>query len=1034
MARVWAILAALVTAAAAQAVAAADYEQVLSFREPLGHTWTDERVHRDVTVREKNVAARSFALADAEGRPVPVQVEVLEGKPQAVRKVRVWFKMTLPSGKESSFRLTYGDADREAPRPEGGAAVRRQDDRLVLSTGAIEVVVPAPPKPFGDARPLGEAPPIVAVQGRGAQTPWGVWQVESEARVKSIRATVEAEGPVWAGVRLTYAFEDRRHAYEVTLRAVAGEPWVDCQETYRLPDGGRMRLVLGEPFKPVRVFWLPWFVSEGNGVRPAYDLHRLVPASLVREGGPFATLRPKWTQTRDNGQACLAVGLGEGSPAVGVVAICAGDWQRPYDQFMGVRAAEEGREIAFEFPLGEGSRRWALVAGPASEFDSKGKLQGLIRKNADIPLDRVLNEWVFQWERDPARAAPHILTTLPRLQEIRAGIAADKDAPVVHLIRRVLAGEIKGDRNVAEFLAGRRDDPGGGGPGANLYLDRCYQDDFFNPTTYPRRLRRGMAWADLAAAGRPAGDAQAALVGYLFSDLNYWPGYANGWDAGNPNFHTDMYTLTILAAAMMPDHPHAERWMAFGIRNLKEDLRRVVFMPGGAGLECPGYNAYGMGNMLTVMRSIQNSGLDDPFKWPEVRASVEYLRHLHTPPDPRLGRRSLASVGDTHPWQDGTGVLFGMAAAGLLRADPAFATQCMAMYRHYYGSDGSGDLARDVLLVDPSIPEGRLDEMDWTSREFPGFGAVLRSRFGDPEEAFASFKCGPARGHYQGDELSFHFFGAGMPIALDWHCGYKPRPDQEHMHNRVNLGDDENMDAVGELVAFRTTDAGDLAVGQVKSAHLRKMPRYAHEITWQASYPRRALTSEARLRRFLLLVKHPAEGPMADYLVIRDEPASSEPATFNLFVLARSVERDGRRFDFDGQLAADAVAYFVAPEPERVRLDRWAWPKQDESSMIPEDFQVGKDRWRVGELQQWVRVSASPGDPFLVVLYPYRKGTPAPAFEALADGKGVRVSVAGKTEEVYLATDPAPEAGGQAVVQRDGRKTVILKAKAVPRL
>jgi len=181
-------------------------------------------------------------------------------------------------------------------------------------------------------------------------------------------------------------------------------------------------------------------------------------------------------------------------------------------------------------------------------------------------------------------------------------------------------------------------------------------------------------------------------------------------------------------------------------------------------------------------------------------------------------------------------------------------------------------------------------------------------------------------------------------------------------------------------------------------------------------------------------VKHAAGDSMADYLVIRDELVSPESATFNLFVLARSAAQDGRRFLFDGQLAADAVAYVATPAPERFRLDRWAWPKQDDSSMIPPGFQIGKDRWRVGELQQWLRVSAAPGEPFLVVLYPYRKGEPPPAFEPLAGGKGVRVTAAGKSEEVYLATDPAPDAGGQAVVRREGRRTVVLKAKEVPRL
>jgi hypothetical protein len=74
------------------------------------------------------------------------------------------------------------------------------------------------------------------------------------------------------------------------------------------------------------------------------------------------------------------------------------------------------------------------------------------------------------------------------------------------------------------------------------------------------------------------------------------------------------------------------------------------------------------------------------------------------------------------------------------------------------------------------------------------------------------------------------------------------------------------------------------------------------------------------------------------------------------------------------------------------------------------------------------------GRPFLAVLYPYRKGAAPPQFEPLAGGKGVRVTLGDSSEEIYLATDAAPEAGGQAVIRRSGRTAVILKAKALPPL
>jgi len=1014
---------------------AGEYRQTITFREPVGHTWTDELVHRDVRIPEAKVAAQTFALADSDGDPVPVQVEVLEGKPDAVRRARLWMRISLPKNGQTTYRLTYRDDGRKARQPAGGLTVRRDGDRLILSTGVAEVAIPAPSKPFSRPLDLAKTPaPVVGVRLHGAKSWYGRWQLHGTGRVKEIRTTVEAAGPVRGEVRLKYILDERGRTYETAIRAVRGEPWIDVDEKYRLGEGAGMACVLSDRLRPSEVLWLPWFIGTAGGARPAYDVRRDHLAERVRKGGHFATLRPRRSQVPDSTQVCLVIGSGDGRPAVGAVMVCPGEWSRPYQQFPTVRALEDGDGMALEFPLADGRRRWALLAGPVKRFDSKGKLQALIRSHADIPLDRALNEWVLQWKRDPARPAPHILTTHERLQKIRDDVAGGKDTPAARLVMDVVRGKVRGDRHLAEFLAGRRERLPGAGLGAAMYLGRSYQDAFLAPGAYPRRLAPAMVRADLSAAGRPAGDARAALLGYVFADPNYRPGFSGGWDAGAAAHHREMYGLGIYAAAMLPDHPHARRWMDRALRDLRTDVRRTVATEDGVGRTSPGEQAAALGEMLRLARAAQNSGLADPFEWPEWRASIEFLRHLHTPPDPRLGRRSLAPLGDTSPWQDGVGRLFGIAAAGIRKRDPKTAGVWQALYRHYYGAGGSGDLATDVLLADPYAPAGRLEGGDWNSRALKGFGAVLRSRFGTPHEAFVALKCGSARGGYHGDALSFHFFGAGMPIALDWHSGGAPRMDQEHMHNRVSLGDDENMDAAGQLLALKTSAVGDVAVGQVRTTRLRRLPRWPHETPEGAAFPRRRLNQTARYRRLLMLVKHEAGSALEDYLVIRDEIASSEPAAFNLWVLARSVTQEGQTFRFDGQLAADAVLYMARVENERVHLGRWGWPKRDASSEIPEGFRIGEDRWRNGELQQWVRVTEPPGRPFLAVLYPYRKGSESPVFQTLADGKGVRITLGRTREEVYLATEPPRGVDGQAVIRRGGKTTVLLKKGAVPRL
>ncbi|KPK42253.1 MAG: hypothetical protein AMK72_14495, partial [Planctomycetes bacterium SM23_25] len=656
-----------VVAALCGPVAAAEFGQTIAFREPVGYTWTGELVHRDVRIPEAKVAARTLALADSDGDAVPLQVEVLEGKPDAVRRARLWLKISLPNNGRPTYRLTYRDDGREARRPPGGLTVRREGDRLILSTGAAEVAIPAPSKPLDLAE---TPPPVVGIRPHGSKAWYGQWQLHGAGRVREIQTTVDAAGPVRGEVRLKYVFDERGRTCEVAIRAVEGEPWIDIQEKYRLGEGARMACVFSDRLRPSETLWLPWFVGTDGDVRPAYEVRRDGLAESFRGEGRFATLRPKWSRVADSGQVCLAVGSGDGRPAVGAVMVCPGEWLRPYEQFPTVRAVADGGGGAMEFPLAEGARRWALLAGPVERFDSKGKLQALIRKHADIPLDRVLNEWVLEWKRDPAKAAPHILATRERLERIRDDVAGGKDTAAARLVLDVIGGKSPGDRPLAEFLAGRRERLPGAAPEATVYLSRSYHDAFLAPGAYPRRLAEAMARADLSAAGSPAGNARTALLGHVFADRNYWPGSDGGWDVGSPAHGREMVGLGIYAAAMMPDHPHARRWMDRALGDLREDLRRTMATEDGVGRNSPGDQAEALAEMLRPARAAQNSGLADPFEWPEWRAQIEFLRHLHTPPDPRLGRRSLAPLGDTSPWQDTAGRVFGVAAAGIRQRDP----------------------------------------------------------------------------------------------------------------------------------------------------------------------------------------------------------------------------------------------------------------------------------------------------------------------------------------------------------------------------
>ena len=1147
---------------------AAEYRETFTLREPLGQTWTDELVHHDLAIPQPKVGAAMLALADAAGNPVPVQVETLEGKPDGVRRARLWLKATLPAGQSVSYTATWNTDGRPAARPGPALALRRGDGRLLVMAGAFELMVPALDKPFEKPVPLKKVPaPILGLRPAGGQAWYGACSLDGAPYVREVQTTVDAAGPLWAQVRLRYVFDQGGQSYDVVLRIVRDEPWVDVTERYRLPPstgsaadkaaGCRMTAVF-RGGRPAEAVWMPWHVGRDGQSQAAYDVHRLVLDERFPPDAPFAALRPRYTQVRDATQVLLVPAAGETGPTVGAIMMCPSDWMRPYDSFPTVRplasspadakakapastgapAAAQCDAVAIDFPLTEGKRRWALVMAPHGRLDSKAQVQALIRRAADLPLDRILNDWVLTWPRGKVDPAPHLLTTWDRLHLAREDLAAGKETPATKLLMRILASDVPADRRLAELLAGRREAAGlssaspftplpavGEGVGVRgeapavlsvaPILTECYQSAALAPSAWPRGLPAAMIEADLAASGRaPAAgepstpaDAALALLAYVFTDPNYQVGGAGGWEPGSPAFWDGLYVIPLYAAAMLPDHPHAGRWASAAMAAMRDDLRRAAGPPA---------DAAALAQVLAHMRMAQNGRLEDPFRWPEVRPAVEFLMSLHTPPDPRLGRRDLAPLAaissprlgrrdlaplaavssprlgrrDLAPlaavssprreprgisdralsasgaapgaptasaWHDAVGALFGLAAAGFREPDPKFAAQCLALYRNYYGDGASGDLAADLAAAEAGSA-APADPALWAGRKWPGFGAVLRSRFGGDRETMVVFRCGPSRGP---DEMAFHFFGAGMPLALAWHAGPPLQIQQEPFYNRVSVGESENMDAPAELLAMESTPAADVAVGQMQTAMLRKLPRFPQEITAATAYPRRALLSETRWRRYLALIKHEG-GPLEDYLVIRDELVSAEPEAFNLWVLARSVRQEGRLFHFDGQLAADAVAFVASPDVDRIKVEPWSWPRQDESSMIPPGFAAKAEQggraeeggrsptplrllttssagpaappatWRVGELQQRLRIRGSPGEDYLVVLYPYRKGSPVPEFEVLSGGKGVRVTLGGVSEDVYLSADPPPEAGGQAVVRRAGQTTIILKSAALP--
>ncbi|MFP4106918.1 MAG: hypothetical protein ACLFVU_12620 [Phycisphaerae bacterium] len=849
------------------------------------------------------------------------------------------------------------------------------------------------------------------------------------------------------------------------------------------------------------------------------------------------------------------------NPAVGVYATFASKWVNPGGQTLHCYA--EGKTHGYvELPMRNGTnqlpygqRSYAICVGPRRWFDSTGKANSLVRRHTDWTLPAQMNKYILRWERDESKAGPHILVTREKLNKLRKQYESEKDSPAKRIMRNRMAeltrmqtrkNDLETKRKAALKLAKSNDasekqkaaakeeadmlkkqirrierrlnsddarilklivsgeGKAGGLPKADLWIWRRYQDDFLNPTGSPTRRIKGVGEVDLYAGGKPQGDAWFAAMGYIHSDLDQWPGWHNGWSPGNPNFHTDKYMVAVYVAAAMLDHPHAKEWLDFGYSNFQEDLDKVLFAPDGVGWECPGYSGYSFSLQQKIAKIFQNVGYGNPVADnPLTKKTGIWHRKLLTPIDARIGFRHEAPHGDTHRWTSGMKSGFGKLAAFYAKKDPTFASEMAGTWQMLRDMGYSGGGLKQALIdMDPTIQPMSPEKMDFSSEQFYGFGAILRSGYGTDRETFCSIKAGPARGHYHNDELAYHYYAGNTPISLDYNCSYHPRADHAALHNSMTFGKEgpvkhnarneqvnahEQIWGTAHVGAFGSSPAGDAVVAERTGEHLSMRPIDPHDHEFSRGYPSRKVDPITH-RRFLVMVKHPAGSKLSDYLVLREETTGSEPQQLNVHLLARDAKIDGNTVKLDGQLDKDMIVKVLTPAKTQIQqrsyyyaaghggggfayaikpgetMDQWTsrlrkmmadsdadclpigeekehasdaeWAKRiketDGKALIVPPFWTG--RWTPGEYQVWLRVQTAPAEPITWMLYPYKRGSQQPTIEKLAGGKGVRVTLGDQSEEIYLATDPADNAGGQAVIKRDGKTHVLLNSDTVGEL
>jgi len=340
-----------------------------------------------------------------------------------------------------------------------------------------------------------------------------------------------------------------------------------------------------------------------------------------------------------------------------------------------------------------------------------------------------------------------------------------------------------------------------------------YDGEQVNPTGVMRSLRKGL----IPKAGQD-GNLSTLYQAQVYFHPDTYGTYLNFWSPENANFFTDFIHVPVLLVTQLKKHPRFEELRRLAENKVREDVDYSFTLPGGAGQECPGYMAGTWDEADGICKT--HLGFD-PAQWDRMKAR-SYFKKRISQPDGTI-RRTLP-MGDTHPGPDGP--------------------------------------------KNEEVPGGEVEK--FTTEELPGFGVIFNRRAGTPQETYLSFKSGPNRGHYHGDQLSVVLSFNAIPTVVDHYCSYKPRSGQEHMHNRVAFFTAEepylNMDGYERTIAFRTSDAADVAIGQVESTRLRRTNSQAPEF-WDQRWPEIPLVSPLVYRRTTVFVK----GDKRDAVVLRDQ-------------------------------------------------------------------------------------------------------------------------------------------------------------------
>lgn len=1051
------------------------------FTESLGIDWPVEYVSYNVGFPAYSCRKPSLRIVDGStGQELPFQLSnVKYAKGDNLSSCTI----TFPAGLKRLQKKVYAACSdwREGfqdPKYDTDLKVetRKTTGEQILSNSLIALRLP----PASGTKPLPAAScpaPILAV--RGPDNVWfGKGSLISDRTVQSFKCEETEKGPIFKEFKITYVFApkddaeetktDRGHEeYQLIIRLFARRDYVMVTERMIGEVEAVFRFSLSENLNAD-------VVLHATGGVPRFEQLSDQPAE---EEETLAVLRA-WNASglRRSHNWYGVMSSGGRNDAVGILQVNGASWQfrgrglwadnswlihAADKEEMRVAATKE-RDLFLDFPYRLGTRQFALAVfdktrnwTPATLRAAKleePRMHYLNRLHIQLSQVGILGMGEMRADRAHSSGRPHLLFNARTFPALKERFEKDPSAfPIV--LHDVFTGSrahtplvraqvLYATNALQQAFLGQWDErnfSGFSGRGVNpKALEPIIK---YTALLYDAHSRSGL----FSEREKEIIFATFALVAAQLESPNWSPAFAH-----DPAAAAARDSAITMISLLLDKHPGSMSRILAARQRLQASLVRIYAtggIPFESSLALAALNTWAeMTPVLENAAEVLQVG-SSPFQLPQFTNMLATLPFLVTPPDKRYGGLRLFPTVGTCGVEDAESLaVAGVAAAKFAPGVPKLAEHLAWVWGQADRPLFQAGARHRALLrildpeeppkIDPKPPEAA------HSAALPGYGALMRTKFAKPDEAYLLFKCSPWPNSLHQDQGSLLFYAFGAPLLVDPPA--PPGRSAAWSHSTVRIGNRSHR-SPGRIVQFAEQDQDNFVVGEFKVEALSQFKEHtASELAAAAKAAKAANKpyvpppghlADGAQTSLMLPMLHKLEKPVLirravifnksyQYLVVYDRISGYEATDVFYNVFANDARIKDNMITFAGPFGVDLTVHAFGPKEMKISLDkdaaqRWTLRlSQPAPPAPPAPAKLEKKDEKTGETEEAVEDEDEeepepPTTEYFTVLCPSRRRLPgdskdvveraAPKIERLKGLRAVRISYGKSVRYIFIA-------------------------------